>query len=122
MATYNGQAVVLKVLRTDAVGDPDLTRKVRALPSHYSDTFSTYHKTGQALAREVVGWKWLRHENILPFIGVTSMSQPFQIVSPWMENGNIVEFLKNHPEQNPFDLVSNRRFSQLFAGSPQARS
>jgi hypothetical protein len=53
-----------------------------------------------------VGWKWLRHDNILPFLGVTSLPQPFRMVSPWMENGNIMRFLKNRLEENPFALVS----------------
>jgi len=52
-----------------------------------------------------VGWKWLCHENILPFYGVTSTPEPFRMVSPWMENGNIMDFLKNRLEQNPFNLL-----------------
>ena len=56
------------------------------------------------LAREVVGWKWLRHENILPFVGVTP---ELAIVSDLMERGNIMEFIENHPRHNRFHLVSN---------------
>jgi hypothetical protein len=56
------------------------------------------------LAREVVGWKWLRHENILPFVGVTPK---LAIVSDLMEYGNIMEFVANHPRHNRIRLVSN---------------
>jgi len=56
------------------------------------------------LAREVVGWKWLQHENILPFVGVTP---EFAIVSDFMEDGNIMRFIANHPRHNRLDLVSN---------------
>ena len=56
------------------------------------------------LAREVVGWKWLRHENILPFIGVTP---DLAIVSDLMEHGNIMQFIANNPHHNRFHLVSN---------------
>ena len=59
----------------------------------------------QRFAKEVVGWKWLRHENILPFVGVSSIPPPFSMVSVWMENGNIMSFLKKNPDQNPFSLV-----------------
>jgi serine/threonine protein kinase len=58
------------------------------------------------LAREVVGWKWLQHENILPFIGVTPK---FAIVSDLMENGTIMDFITNHPRHNRLHLVSNAR-------------
>jgi len=60
----------------------------------------------QRFAKEVVGWKWLRHENILPFVGVASIPPPFSMVSVWMENGNIMGFIRATPEQNPFGLVS----------------
>jgi len=56
------------------------------------------------LAREVVGWKWLRHGNILPFVGVTP---ELAIVSDLMENGNIMEFVNKHPRYNRLRLVSN---------------
>lgn len=56
------------------------------------------------LAREVVGWKWLRHENILPFVGVTP---ELGIISDFMEDGNIMQFITNHPLHNRLHLVSN---------------
>lgn len=59
----------------------------------------------QRFAKEVVGWKWLRHENILPFAGVTLNPPPFSMVSAWMENGNIMSFTKANSGQNPFLLV-----------------
>jgi len=58
------------------------------------------------LAREVVGWKWLQHDNILPFVGVTP---ELAIVSDLMEHGNIMEFINNHPHHNRLHLVSNSR-------------
>ena len=58
----------------------------------------------KVLAREVVGWKWLQHENILPFVGVTPS---LAIVSDFMENGNIMEFIAKNPHHNRLYLVSN---------------
>jgi len=55
------------------------------------------------LASEVIGWKWLQHENILPFVGVTP---EFGIVSDFMDYGNIVNFIANHPCYNRLHLVS----------------
>jgi hypothetical protein len=59
----------------------------------------------QRFAKGVVKWKWLRHENILPFVGVTSEPPPFSIISAWMENGNIMSFIRANPDQDPFILV-----------------
>lgn len=84
-ATYKGKPVVAKALKTTTVDD-----------------LENVHKR---FAKEVVGWKWLRHENILPFVGVTSIPPPFSMVSAWMENGNIMSFLKANPTHNPFYLL-----------------
>ena len=64
------------------------------------------------LAREVVGWKWLRHGNILPFVGVTP---DLAIVSDLMEHGNIMEFIAKNPHHNRLHLVSNARASDTQA-------
>ena len=36
--------------------------------------------------------------NLLPLLGVTMDSQQFVMVSKWMENGNINEFVKTHKD------------------------
>ncbi|KAF9647854.1 kinase-like protein [Thelephora ganbajun] len=82
--TFQGRPVAVKHLVVNT-GEEERLRKMRRL-----------------LAREVVGWKWLRHENILPFIGVTP---ELAIVSDLMEHGNIMEFTKNHPRHNRLHLL-----------------
>lgn len=64
------------------------------------------------LAKEVVGWKWLRHENILPFVGVMFTPPLISIVSARMENGNIMDFIKANQKYNRLRLV--REESYLF--------
>jgi serine/threonine protein kinase len=53
-------------------------------------------------------WKELEHPNILPFLGVDmTLRQPsYCLVSPWMENGNVLEFIKAHPNPDRLALVS----------------
>ena len=49
----------------------------------------------------------MSHPNILPLIGVMMNDNEYSMVTPWMDNGNIIEFLKdpeNH-EANPLKLV-----------------
>ena len=48
-------------------------------------------------------WKRLNHPNIVPFVGVTT--DPLQIVSEWMPNGTLTEFVGKHPGANRIDLV-----------------
>lgn len=50
--------------------------------------------------------KQLKHNNILPFYGVSTTVSDFCLVFPWYRNGNIVDYLKGHPDTNQFDLVS----------------
>ena len=51
-------------------------------------------------------WKPLQHPNILPLIGVMMSEARFALVSEWMENGTIKDFVKAHPEADRFELVS----------------
>ena len=59
----------------------------------------------QRFCREGVAWKHLRHPNILPLIGVTVSNQRFAMVSAWMENGNINEFVEKDRHVNRIELV-----------------
>jgi serine/threonine protein kinase len=51
-------------------------------------------------------WKSLQHPNVLPLIGVSMSESHFAMVSEWMENGSISDFLKKNPDANPLELVS----------------
>ena len=58
-------------------------------------------------------WKRLRHPNIIPFVGITT--NPLQIISKWMPNGTLMDYLERNPDANrislvsPFPLALNRR-------------
>jgi len=52
-------------------------------------------------------WKTLRHPNVLPLIGVTMSENQFAMISDWMANGNINDFVKAHPDANRLELVSS---------------
>ena len=51
-------------------------------------------------------WKTLQHPNILPLIGVIMSETQFAMVSDWMADGNINDFVKAHPDANRLELVS----------------
>lgn len=57
-------------------------------------------------------WKCLRHLNVLPLLGVTMIENRLVMVSEWMENGNIIEFVKANANVDRLGLVC---FSDRFA-------
>ncbi|KZT07890.1 kinase-like protein [Laetiporus sulphureus 93-53] len=48
--------------------------------------------------KEAIQWRHLHHPNVVPFLGVCDMPPPLRlcIVSHWMENGNIMDFLRQN--------------------------
>ena len=50
-------------------------------------------------------WSALRHPNVLSPLGATMAHIRFTMVSEWMNNGNINEFLKMHPNADRLGLV-----------------
>ena len=51
-------------------------------------------------------WSSLRHPNVLPLLGATMTGAQFTMVSEWMGNGNINEFVKAYPDADRLGLVS----------------
>ncbi|KDQ16389.1 hypothetical protein BOTBODRAFT_98427, partial [Botryobasidium botryosum FD-172 SS1] len=49
------------------------------------------------LAREVKVWSQLNHHNVLPFLGVCTLGAVSYLISPWMENGHALDYVKEHP-------------------------
>ncbi|KAF8904008.1 kinase-like domain-containing protein [Mucidula mucida] len=56
---------------------------------------------------EALVWRQLRHPNVLPFLGVTlTLCAPsFCLISPWMENGNIISFLQRYPSHDRLKAI-----------------
>ena len=53
-------------------------------------------------------WRSFQHPNILPLVGVMMSQTRFAMVSHWMANGNINEFIKQNPEADRFELEDMR--------------
>ena len=69
----------------------------------------------QIFCKEVITWRSLRHPNVLPLLGVMMTGNQFSMVSEWMTNGNINQFVKAHQDANRFELVS--RLLKLLTSS-----
>jgi hypothetical protein len=53
-----------------------------------------------------VAWRALRHPNVLPLLGATmTETLPPILVSEWMINGNINEFVKANVNADRLELV-----------------
>ena len=61
----------------------------------------------KGFCKEFVTWKALQHPNVLPLLGVTMTEDRFAMVSEWMINGNINQFVMAQRDANRFELVSS---------------
>ncbi|KAK7470070.1 hypothetical protein VKT23_001510 [Stygiomarasmius scandens] len=79
-----------------------------------SSNQETKETTAFAFRHEALLWRQLNHPNVLPFLGVNvNLFTParLSLVSPWMENGNIIQYLTNH---SGHDLLSS--ISEIATG------
>lgn len=51
-------------------------------------------------------WRSLQHPNVLPLLGVTVTEDHLVMVSEWMNNGDINEFLEKNTDVDRLELVS----------------
>ncbi|KAJ3516154.1 hypothetical protein NMY22_g14278 [Coprinellus aureogranulatus] len=71
------------------------------------EKFDRFMKT---VWKETIIWCQLYHANVLPCYGVyhrPSAANQIGLVSPWMENGTIVQFLEKNPHANRLLLLSD---------------
>lgn len=105
MGRLGGNRVAIKMLRLGPEDDKDkiaaVSRKTRDQPQ-----VLTLHDGDQRFCKEVLLWPRLHHPNVLPIYGVSMTAFPFCVVSPWMENGNILDYTRKYPEVNRMSLVS----------------
>ncbi|KAJ6487845.1 kinase-like domain-containing protein [Mycena sanguinolenta] len=49
----------------------------------------------EAFGREALIWRQLSHPNLLPFFGLYYLETRLCLVSPWLSNGHVLQFLEN---------------------------
>ncbi|KDQ10198.1 hypothetical protein BOTBODRAFT_178386 [Botryobasidium botryosum FD-172 SS1] len=55
--------------------------------------------------REASVWQNLHHPNILPFLGLTTLGSVTYLISPWMENGDLLAYVRRHPGADCLTLL-----------------
>ncbi|KXN91801.1 Serine/threonine-protein kinase HT1 [Leucoagaricus sp. SymC.cos] len=96
-ATYQGNPVCVKAAR---IFERNVNRK-----------------TLRAHAGELIIWAHLYHSNILPLRGIYLSNEKIQrvcIISPWMENGDLSQYLKDNPDTSRepllYDVISGLEY------------
>ncbi|KAF6750549.1 kinase-like domain-containing protein [Ephemerocybe angulata] len=87
--SFRGESVCVKVLKVYQRGD--------------------INKLLNAFTREALLWNHMRHDNVLPFQGIHRLpgdeAGRIALISPWMENGNIVDYLARCPMPDRYALA-----------------
>jgi len=107
MGEHQGRKVAVKVLKVYSTSD---FNKITSVSHHQGLPGVCIGELmlatiAQMFCKEVVTWKSLHHPNVLPLLGVTMGERLFAMVSEWMVNGNITEFVEAHRDVNRFELV-----------------
>ncbi|KAF8982244.1 kinase-like domain-containing protein [Cyathus striatus] len=87
---YNGRKVSLKVFKL------------------YSNEMSKINDLLKAFFKEAILWRHIAHHNLLPFYGIYQLGDSggrICLVSPWMDNGNITQYLQRNPQVDRQDLI-----------------
>jgi len=110
--TYKGHLVAVKTARVSARDNFAEIRKVSIKVGHPGRGLSTIPL--QRYCKEVVLWSNLSHPNILKLVGVQEdvKERQFTMVSEWMSQGNIVEFIENN-RANRLELVRGFTLPQI---------
>ena len=101
---HEGIEVAVKVLNVYSMSDVVKIKRV-GFPVCQRARVNRLVPTTQRFCKEVMTWKALRHPNVLPLLGVMMDNNQLAMVSEWMANGNINEFIKTHRDANRFELV-----------------
>ncbi|CAE6499584.1 unnamed protein product [Rhizoctonia solani] len=63
------------------------------------------HKLEKKSLKEIRVWSFLDHENVLPLLGLCVVNNELGMVSEFMPNGNIQDYIRNNPSVNRYQLA-----------------
>ena len=109
----DGKSVAVKTISHDCIENFDAFKYVCPFPcSKRLSSRRFLSGPSQRLCTNVVMWKRLQHPNVVSFLGLGSDSPPISLVYPWMSNGNLTTYVREHPSVNKLGLVcSYSRYS-----------
>ena len=101
---YIDKRVAMKALRMYKENDVQKVKKVTH-PVLLISLITIANYRHQMFCKEVVLWKRISHPNIVPFLGVSEGPAPLCMVSEWMSNGNVRDYVGKNPETSRLQLV-----------------
>ena len=99
---YHGEPVYIKAIRTREWSP---LREIKRVCGYFIYQRCAECNSYQTFRREINGRKSISHPNVLPVIEVSNTLVPFCIMSPWMPDGNIIQYTKMNPGANRLLLV-----------------
>lgn len=104
IGSSGGERVAVKRTRFGPLDDSDAVKERRLLSSSHDECLTV---TIQRLTSEFKIWSDLQHAHVLPFIGYVLRGDHPCLVSEWMDNGSVRDFLRRLPEADIFPLVGS---------------
>ncbi|KAG8779535.1 hypothetical protein FRC12_024147 [Ceratobasidium sp. 428] len=74
---------------------------------HHALLQDTAPKALKRAMRELYTWSKAKHKNVQELLGVMIFKGQLGMVSPWMDNGNLEEYIRKNPGVNRLDLVAH---------------
>ncbi|KAF9642586.1 kinase-like protein [Thelephora ganbajun] len=102
---YRGREVAVKALRVYNNGSQGIINVSHRLGPIPLQVLVNWAQPLQIFCKEVITWRVLRHPNVLPLLGAIMTNNRFAMMSGWMTNGNINQFVTAHPDANRFELL-----------------
>ena len=102
--TLKDRKVCVKVLRMYNANTNHPKGSLAVCGIHKAPARSIGADISKASFGEAVVWKRLRHPNVVPFLGATA---PLQLVSEWMPNGTLTEYVNTNPGADRISPVCN---------------
>ncbi|KAJ7347038.1 kinase-like domain-containing protein, partial [Mycena albidolilacea] len=103
---YGGFSNIYHGKYTDAAGEEvEVALKVLKIFADQSDEHR--HILHNKFSKEALVWYYLRHENIVPFLGIDSTTFPSParaMVSPWMPSGSVLTYMQEHSPSSSYAL------------------
>ena len=77
--------------------------------------------TIQAIYREALLWRQLRHPYVLELLGLDdkSFADMICMVSPWMHNGDMARYIRGHPDIDMRQRILWVSFQHVFVRNPE---
>ena len=63
------------------------------------------------MAREIYIWSKTRHENVQELLGIVTFEGQIGMVSDWMPNGNLQQYIQKNPSVERYPLVCVDHFA-----------